>query len=534
MPTVAEAIADPLFKQIPLDRRVELLRSLGVPEQGISEYVGMNASGPTISAPTGQEKPVADLPDYPQYPVPEDALLSGIGKGAKETASLLVPQLVWSPQDTQAHNPYEAKGKTIESAAEMFLPISRIMQVKGLAEAPWLIKSILGMGLEGGKTAGLTAVHGGTPEEITRMGVIGAGGGAFEGLPGPLNRSAARGVARAVRAEPGAAKAVEQVAPDVLAEGGFVGGLRGLADKAAARKAETGAAQQVAASSTAPLDMSPAVRSMQERTAQAGLPQAATPAIDEGMLSALRRSPPSVRAAILKGAGLTEDMVKVAEAQSSLPKSGYPAGQSELAKRTSDLESIQGANPDGTPLNVLSAYRRQANKAAKQGGAYSKLPGTPVSPYASGSKAVAEDLNTVLHDPSNPATARLVAADKDFHTWKTVSTSLERALPRDIPKESLDHFTRYILGRMAIGAVAGGAYGGSHGHLLYGVGGGALIAGISGSTLWQSMSAQAKANLAQHITSGNFEQACRLLEAAAVPSQPNHSEDLRALGINVQ
>lgn len=152
----------------------------------------------------------------------------------------------------QAILPEERAGAGAERAAEMYAGgaaaqgLKSLIAIKGLASSPWLLR-LLGAGLEGGTSAGISASHGESAKEVAVQGLLGSLSGALGPTTGQA-KAALRGTKTATAVESSAVRAkafkVMGMEPELATSRGIAMSPPRVADSQVAAKAAQWAAKQ--------------------------------------------------------------------------------------------------------------------------------------------------------------------------------------------------------------------------------------------------------------------------------------------------
>lgn len=471
-----------------------------------------------------------------------NGVMNSITKPLVGGAALLASQWRETPETTAAtkyaNTPEQddeaALGKDLGNAAQYAIPtpLAELRAIPALKNAGWL-RAAIAAAMEGGKSNVISGAQGDTGGHRALQTVVGAAGGAMSQAGSGLEAGATKSFARAVGAEPAMVEKVREIAPDMIRNEG-IRGTRASMGAQVAEKLPGASAEQVAASAdTTPLDLSPASTALGVKAAEVG--PGLYPILNEEEIKMLREvvdSPmfknlkPTAQQSVIESFNKqlnlprgTDLLTTIRESESAheVLNGGVFAKSDMLSEHADQLDAFSAAHGGKVPLDRVVRYRQALGDAGQPGAR--QMPSQDPTLNRETARIAAEKLNTVLHDMGNAPTARLAAADQRFSQIKTLDGVLRDSLSKDVSAVNREHFTKYILGRLAIGGVLGGGLGaaGSGGNpskTLEGVAGGAALAGMTNTALWNSMSAGAKLRIADAINAGHFDRAVAIFEAA--------------------
>lgn len=418
----------------------------------------------------------------------------------------------------------EETGMAVEQLAEFFLPsgAAKIASIPGMAKAPWLLKMLGGAALEGGKSAGLEAAHGGDVGDVIEGGLIGGAGGGLMNTPvRKIMNSAGRSLARAVGATSNEVPDVVKVADQALEEGIGVGTRRQLGGRIDAKEAAAAQRQIAAADQLGDVEVGP-IRQRLEKVGQSQGPNIPSPSltrIEVEQISAglqqMQGMPKSVQQAVFQAFKTTPQEFEQARAAYKLgPGTGYNQFRETVREQSGDLVDLSkalGGGGDSIPGRELVKHRQIIRDPSFE----TRVAGNRLPPSKEGLENVRREISEAVHDPLLKGGSEMAAADKQFHTWKTLKTSIDGALGKDVSRTNQNHLLKYILGRSLMGTLVGSGVTAKTGSWQAGALSGATVAALGNTAIWNSLSAATKFKVAKAVNSGNFELAVKLFEAGA-------------------
>lgn len=421
-------------------------------------------------------------------------------------------------------NPDQQRGMTAEQMMEFALPsgMAQLMKIPGIAKAPWLVRMLLGSGLEMGQNAAQIKAQGG---EITPLGLIASGiGGMAQGVsPAKLRYGAAKSVARAVGATGDEVPAVMEQAPQALEHAGLgVPIPRGKTRLLAHLNAEDAKAlieQKAAVAGLGDVPVKPLATKMEGIGLGHGPTEPLPPTLNVAQIgeigAAAAKGSKFLSAALQKFNTTWEEVQRSIYAHKNMVGTGSNPFRETMAEQADKMTELGMGFPGKAPGTVQGPELVAYKQMAKPTGKYIKDEMVNEGAVKNAMNKAREAMAEAAHDPNVAGGARLGSADAQFHAVKTLRDIMDKTFHNTIPQDRKIQFTTYLAGRVLMGALVGGGAYKAGNSLPASIAAGGAASLLMNSTTWHSMNAGTKYQIAKAIESGAFEKAVRLFEASA-------------------
>lgn len=454
-------------------------------------------------------------------------VLKGVGKSVANTAHGVLSLVGGGnviPQAYREPNRAERPSFNMGNAAQFMAPsgAARLLAIPALQKAPWLVRMLAGAVPEGAKAAGIAKLQGQTDRGIMMEGAVGAAGGAMLSRAPNLRSAARENIVRAFNTPPNRQAHVQEIAEDAI-EDGIIGTSKSLKETVEGRKKAAGARIQAMEEDPTPTWPFGVSRNLREKAQREGLAVPDSPeAFDLHLMRSevyrLEQQGLSRAQAIERVAkdwdlppGFFEPTLPLRETQSvkNLRENPPPLAQ-ELRGNADELDDLTHMHKGYPPFGQLLRLRQTWQ------GVYNRSPlAARPAPTAQGGMLSKGALNEgALHENTIPGRA-LKSADRQYEVYKTLDDVLQNNLNREVTGTRLTRFAHYVTGR-ALPLIVGGAggYAVSGKNYIAGLGAALALERLSSSTLWNTMSATAKVEMAKAIEKGQFDTAIRIFEGA--------------------
>lgn len=393
---------------------------------------------------------------------------------------------------TEAQTPLERVGKTAEQVAEFFvLPSGKAVEAKTIGQ--WVIKNTPQLAKQAVEAMGLTALQGGTPEQVGATGAVTAAipvaGKPVEAAVQAVAKPATKLVQKALGAGKERFKAMaEKVAPELLRRN--VGGATGIGREALLAKATTEAKKASGAIDAA----------LQQSGGQAVKTAPLVSALEDAK-SAFKIEHPVTAAQLAADPKLAKTAREVAPGQfvtDVVLDERTIRHLSRLQKTLNDL------GPDATVAEVVAVRRAWDAVVDQAGGFTQRAKGAIGVPLKDSSEAWAKrEATTAIRKVLSEEVPDLAKVNKEYSFWANVRDVLRQTEKRTAPQEG-------SLGRNIVTA-GGMVAGASSGDGMVDRAEKAILAGalarridlVVRSPRWRMASAQLRYNLAEAIAEGN-------------------------------